>query len=141
MCVCVCVCVYLSMSKLINPSLCAILIECPTGKEKKNMRNLTVTQIRVPSAARFFLPESTFSADSLTVSAQPLVSNHTHQNLRRLKIPNTGSHTTVWTHEHTAHTDRNWVPLFLRLLCLTQVRRPKFSSRDKEVVNKCLPSI
>ena len=24
-----------------------------------------------------------------------------------LKIPNTGSQTTVWTHENTAHTDRN----------------------------------
>ena len=27
--------------------------------------------------------------------------------VRRLKIPHTGSHTIVWTHENTVHTDRN----------------------------------
>ena len=48
------------------------------------------------------LPESTFSADSLTVSVQPPWAI-----AGTLKIPNTGSHTIVWTRENTAHTDRN----------------------------------
>ena len=50
--------------------------------------------------ARDFFPESPFSADALTVS-------HVLASVRTLKIPNTGSHTVVWTQENTTHIDRN----------------------------------
>ena len=35
----------------------------------------------------FFLPESTFSADSLTVSVSPRVQSHAFTSVRTLKIP------------------------------------------------------
>ena len=55
-----------------------------------------------------FLPESTFSADSYGVHAHsPSVQSHASRSVRMLKIPNAGSHTTVWTHSNTAHTDKN----------------------------------
>ena len=60
-----------------------------------------------PGAARDFSPESTSRTDSLTVSVHPRVQSHVLASVRTLQIPNTGSHTTVWTHESTAHTDRN----------------------------------
>ena len=37
----------------------------------------------------------------------PLVQYHSSTSESTLKIPNTGTHTTVWTHENIAHTDRN----------------------------------
>ena len=43
-----------------------------------------------------------------------------------LVIPNTGSHTVVWTHESTAHCSCDCCGF-------TQVRRPKFPTRDNEV--------
>ena len=42
----------------------ALLVECQTG--------MLLRQVRFPSAASHFLPESTFSAGSLVVSVQPL---------------------------------------------------------------------
>ena len=46
---------------------------------------------------RIFLPESTSSADFHGVRAAPGC-NHMHSaSMRMLKIPNTSSHTTVWT--------------------------------------------
>ena len=54
-----------------------------------------------------FLPESTFSADSFTVSVHPHVQPHAVTSVCTLKIPNIGSHTFVWTHENTARTVRN----------------------------------
>ena len=45
------------------------------------------TQVRFPGAARdFFLLESTFSADSLTVSVHPRVQSHAFTSVRTLKI-------------------------------------------------------
>ena len=44
----------------------------------------------------FFLQESAFSADSLTISVQPPVCNRNQlQSVRTLKIPNTDGHTIV----------------------------------------------
>ena len=63
----------------------AQLVQHPTEKP-----GAILTRVRIPGA--FFSPppppqESTFSADSLTVSGQPLVCNRIHQHLRvRYKI-------------------------------------------------------
>ena len=46
----------------------------------------------------------------LTLSGCPYspgVQSHASMSVRMLKIPDTGSHTTVWTHKYTTHTDRN----------------------------------
>ena len=62
-------------------------VERPTEKP-----GAVLTRVRVPGAARdfffsiffshfFSFPESTFSADSLTVSVQPPVCNRMHQHL------------------------------------------------------------
>ena len=45
------------------------------------------TQVRFPGAARDFLPLSTLSADSLTVSEHPRVQLHAFTSVRMLKIP------------------------------------------------------
>ena len=57
----------------------------------------------------FSLPESasTSSADSLTVLQSPYTQSYASTSVWTLKIPKTGSHTIVWTHENMAHTDRN----------------------------------
>ena len=54
-----------------------------------------------------YLSESTSTADSLTCVCAAPVCNHMHQHQCTLKIPSTGSHTTVWTHGNTVHTDKN----------------------------------
>ena len=72
----------------------------------------------------------------------PLVQSHASASVRTLKIPNTGSHIYISLFGHTKilHTSRNWVALLLRLMCLTQVTRPKSSARDKESLNTCQKS-
>ena len=52
-----------------------------------------LTRVRVPCAARFFPPESAFSADSLTVFVQPSCLKSHASSARTLKIPKTGCHT------------------------------------------------
>ena len=47
----------------------------------------------------FFHLESPSSADSVTVSVQSRVQLNAGTSVRTLKIPNTGSHAIVWTHE------------------------------------------
>ena len=54
--------------------------------------------------------------------------------VRALKIPNTGSHTIVWTHENTEHTGRNGYSC--SYFSLTRVRRSDFPERDNEVLKK-----
>ena len=44
-------------------------------------------RVRYPGAARDFLPESTFSVDSLTVSVRPRVQLHVFTSVCTLKIP------------------------------------------------------
>ena len=45
-----------------------------------------LTQVRFPGAQGIFLPESTFSADSLTVSVHPHVQSQALTTVRTLKI-------------------------------------------------------
>ena len=61
-----------------------------------------LTRVQVPSAARDFLPESTFSTDSLMVSVR-----HISTSVLMLKISSVGIHTVVWKHENTTQTDGN----------------------------------
>ena len=57
----------------------------------------------------FFIPESASNADCLTVSLQPRVQSHAATSVSTLQIPNIGSHTIVWTHGNTAHTDKKCI--------------------------------
>ena len=52
-----------------------------------------------------FLPESTSSADFHGVRAAPGCNRMHSASVCMLKIPNTSSHTTVWIHSNTVHTD------------------------------------
>ena len=73
----------------------AQLVECLTEKP-----GTILMHIWVPGAARVFLPQAPSSANSLTVSVTPRAQSHATTSVRMLKIPNTGSHTIVWTHEN-----------------------------------------
>ena len=88
-----------------------------------------------PWCGKGFFSQSPSSANSFRASVQPTcVQSHASRSVCTLKIPNTGSHTTVldtWKY-HTDWQER--VVLLLQLLCLTQVRWPKFSAKDKEVL-------
>ena len=88
-----------------------------------------------PWCGKGFFSQSPSSANSFRASVQPTcVQSHASRSVCTLKIPNTGSHTIVldtWKY-HTDWQER--VVLLLQLLCLTQVRWPKFSARDKEVL-------
>ena len=64
-----------------------------------------LTQVRVPSAASDSpLPPVNFLC---RLSYGIRVQLHASTSVHTLKIPNTASHTIVWTHKNTAHTDRN----------------------------------
>ena len=81
------------------------LVEPPTEKT-----DAVLTRVRVPGAAKvgFFPPQSqllVFSA--LRCPYSPRVQSLASTSVRTLKILNTGSHTFVWTHENSAHFDRN----------------------------------
>ena len=80
----------------------AQLVERPAEKP-----GTILTRVRVPGAARDFSPTVSFQYRlSYGVRTAP-VCNRTRQHPRTLKIGNTGSHTVVWTHDNTTHTDRN----------------------------------
>ena len=62
--------------------------------------------------------------------------SHTSTYVCTLKIPNTGSHTSYYcldTWKYWPH-QQEWVAPLFWLLCLTQVRQPKFPARDNEVL-------
>ena len=90
-------------------------------------------QVRLPGAASDFIPESTFSADSLTVSIlEASVQLHALTSVRTLKISSTGRHAFVWTHENTTCTVRNGQRWSCDCCSLTQVvRRHEYPARDK----------
>ena len=85
--------------------------------------------------------EATCSADSLTVPVQsPWQCSRMHQHLCEryetrtplAALPSFGcTNNTYYTHW------QEWVALFLRLLRLTQVRKPDFPVRDNEVLFYC----
>ena len=63
-----------------------------------------VMRVRVPRAARF-LPESTFSADSLRRAYHPHVQSHASTSVRTLKkIPNAASRIYRFGHTEILHT-------------------------------------
>ena len=55
---------------------------------------------------------------------------------KKSKNLSSGSHIIAWAIENTAHTNRNGYHSCLRLLCLTQVRRPEFPESDNEVLKR-----
>ena len=80
----------------------AQLVERPAEK-----RGAVLTRVRVPGAARDFSPKVKIQRRlSFGVRTAP-VRNRLHQHLCMFIIPNTASHTIVWTHKNTTHTDRN----------------------------------
>ena len=120
-----------------------------------------MTRVTFPVQQRIFLPESASCADSYCVCVcvhvcvcmcacvcvyvcmcvcvcvcvcvqPPCARSRMPQYLSILKIPNAGSLSIVWTHKNAAHTDRNGI---CWLLCLTQVRPPRFPARDNEVLH------
>ena len=69
-----------------------------------------LTRVRVPGSARVcFSPRVNFQCSlSDGVRTAPVCNCiHPPTSVRTLKIPDTGSHTIVWTQDNTAHTDRN----------------------------------
>ena len=77
----------------------AQLVECPDQNP-----SVILMWVWVPSAAKDYFQEAASNADSLMVSVQAW---YAVARINNKTVPNTGSHTTVWTHENTAHTNRN----------------------------------
>ena len=87
-----------------------------------------------------FLPQSTSSADSLTVSVKTCVQSHAPTSAHTLKIPSSGSHIPLFGHTKIMHTRIGMgIALLLQLVCLTKVRRPEFLTRDNEIIYVCEP--
>ena len=63
--------------------------------------------VGLPWGTRLFLSHPSVPPNSLTVSVQPQCSMACITSASMLKIPNTGSHNTVWTQGNTAHTGRH----------------------------------
>ena len=63
-------------------------------------------RVPIPGAARDFSPRVSLQCRLSDGVRTAPVCNRIHQLMcmRTLKIQNTGNHTTVWTHENTAHT-------------------------------------
>ena len=76
------------------------LVKHPTEKP-----GAVVSRVRVDGAARYFSPTVSLQCRlSYGVRAAPRVQSYASTSGRTLKIPNTGSHTIVWTQENTLHT-------------------------------------
>jgi len=90
-----------------------------------------LTQIWVPGAARDFLPRVNFQCWlSYSVCIAPRVQLHASASVRYLKIPSSGSHTSVWTQNYDTHWQK-WVALLLQLLCLNYPGKvTQFPSRE-----------
>ena len=83
-----------------------------------------------------FLPESPFSADSLTVSAQLPRAVACINICIQLKNPNTGSHTIVRTDENTTHTltGMGSAALAAAMLCAAKTTRSIRKDSNNEVL-------
>ena len=117
----------------------AQLVERPTEKPKA-----ILTRVRVRGGARDFffffffspLPESTFSADSLTVSVQPPCEIACIDMCPRVKTPKDWQpYRGLDTRKYCTHLEE-WVALLLRLLCLTRAKPHEFLARDNEALKK-----
>ena len=94
----------------------AQLVECLTKKP-----DTIQMWVWVPGMAREFSPRVNFQCRLWYGVCTAPVCNHIPQCLAAR----------VWKCKNAVHTDRKWVALLLRLLCLTQERWPKFPTRDK----------
>ena len=86
---------------------------------------------------KVLLPESSSSADYLTVSVLPPCAIACINTCAHVKNSQTRAAVPLIEHtQNAAHTGRSgYMALLLRLLCLiTQVRRPEFPARDNEVL-------
>ena len=93
-------------------------------------------RVRVPGAARDFSPSQ---LPVLTLSRcpySPRGQSRASPSVLTLKIPNTGSHTTVWTHGNTAHADRTECIAATVAVGLYKVRRLEFPASDIEIPKK-----
>ena len=83
----------------------AQFVECPTERP-----GAILTRVRVPGAERDYFTRSQHLRLLQTVLRCPYstrVKSHASTAVRTFKIPNTGSHTIVWTQENNIHTDKN----------------------------------
>ena len=95
--------IFLSLSRVTFRGEIAQLVERPTEKPGR-----IPARVRVPGAARDFSHRVSFQCIlSYGVRTAPRVQSLSSAVVRTLKIPNTSSHTIVWTHGNTAHADRN----------------------------------
>ena len=70
-------------------------------------RGAALTQVRVPGVATEFSPTVNFQCRlSYSVRTAPVCSDMEPTSVGTLKIPSTGSYTTVWTQGKTGHTGR-----------------------------------
>ena len=70
----------------------------------EHQTSMLLTQVRFPGPREIFLPESTFSADSLTVSIHPHVQSHALTSVHMLKIPQSMSlFGGLWKHYNIQH--------------------------------------
>ena len=76
-----------------------------TASDWKTKRNTDAGSC--PRCDEGFSPGVNFHCRLLRCPYSPRVQSHTSTSVRTLKIANIGSHTIVWTHENTPHTDRN----------------------------------
>ena len=79
----------------------AQLAERPTEKP-----GAILTRVRVPGATRELSYKSHLSLQTLLrCPYSPRGQSHASTPVLTLKIPNTGSHTIIWTHDNTAQTN------------------------------------
>ena len=76
----------------------AHVVKCPTEKP-----GVILMLVWVPSAARDFSPSQLLVQTLLQCLCSPCVQPHASKSVHMLKIPNTGSHTAVWTHRNGYH--------------------------------------
>ena len=81
------------------------LVERPAEKP-----GAILTLVRVPRCGKGFFSQSKLPVQTLSqvsVPYSPRVESRVSTSVRTLQILKPGSHVIVWTHESTAHTDRN----------------------------------
>ena len=81
----------------------AQLVERPTEKARRNANANSSS----PGREGDFSPSQIPVQTVLRCPYSPCVQSRASTSVCTLKIPNTGSHTVVWTHENTTHAGRN----------------------------------
>ena len=114
-CLCLCLSLSLSVSLSLSLSLCVCVCVCLSVCLSHKANISVQTLLRCPYS-------------SLCVIACLTICAHVK---KKKKIPNTGSHTVVWTHKNTAHTGRNEQRCSCGF-CTIPVRRPELPARYNE---------